>query len=243
MQLTNLPAGEDLHLTVQFFGEGDAVEVRCDSGDHLQATLGLDMRKDWQSTGKKGEDANKLFAVANGSPEFQAVSKAFQCTLSVTIDTVERIENGFQQEQYALQLAAVKKQCTMAWNQKRMQRLLFHGTEAVESIVNDPISGFKPLLAGTATGAMYGDGTYFARDAQYSDGYARILPSGQKQMLLVNVVVGQYIRGTNGMNICPLLPGEKYKRYNSLVDKPTNPSIFVVQHPSQAYPAYLVTYH
>ncbi len=43
--------------------------------------------------------------------------------------------------------------------------------------------------------------------------------------------------------MCPLLPGEKYRRYNSLVDNEADPSIFVVQHSSQAYPAYLLTFH
>ena len=41
----------------------------------------------------------------------------------------------------------------------------------------------------------------------------------------------------------PLLPGEQHKRYDSLADRETDPSVFVVQHSSQAYPAYLITYH
>ncbi len=45
------------------------------------------------------------------------------------------------------------------------------------------------------------------------------------------------------LQVCPLLPGEKYRRYHSLVNNEANPSIFVVQHTSQAYPAYLITFH
>ena len=37
--------------------------------------------------------------------------------------------------------------------------------------------------------------------------------------------------------------GQQYARYNSLVNNVKDPSIFVVQHSSQAYPAYLITYH
>ena len=37
--------------------------------------------------------------------------------------------------------------------------------------------------------------------------------------------------------------GKLYKKYNSLVDNVVNPSIFVVQHSNEAYPAYLLTYH
>ncbi len=43
------------------------------------------------------------------------------------------------------------------------------------------------LLQGTTTGAIFGDGTYFARDAKYSLDYACTLPSGKKQMLIAEV--------------------------------------------------------
>lgn len=124
-----------------------------------------------------------------------------------------------------------------------MKRMLFHGTEAVEAIVNSVDGhGFLPMLAGTSTGAIWGNGTYFARDAKYSDDYARTLPSGDKQMILVDVLVGLSAQGAAGMKVCPLLPGQSYARYNSLVNRVQDPSIFVVQHSNQAYPAYLITY-
>jgi hypothetical protein len=43
------------------------------------------------------------------------------------------------------------------------------------------------ICQGTTTGAIYGDGTYFARDASYSLDYACTLASGQKQMLVAEV--------------------------------------------------------
>ena len=78
------------------------------------------------------------------------------------------------------------------------------GTTAVDMIGNAPTTGFLPLLAGTATGAIYGDGTYFARDACYSNNYASRLPSGQRQMLVVDVVVGRSTPGQQGMKMCPV---------------------------------------
>ena len=45
------------------------------------------------------------------------------------------------------------------------------------------------------------------------------------------------------MKIPPVIPGSQYNRFDSLVDNESNPSIFVVQDGSQAYPAYLITYH
>ena len=64
-------------------------------------------------------------------------------------------------------------------------------------------------------------------------------------MIVALVAVGQYALGAPGTKIYPLLPGQTMasgKRYNSLVDKIQSPSIFVVQHSAQAYPAYVVTY-
>ena len=125
--------------------------------------------------------------------------------------------------------------------------------QAVEAIINSSDGvGFLPLLSGTCVGAIHGDGTYFARDAWYSDGYARTLATGQqmgraaagqRQLLVVDVITGLYCKGTQGDKMCPLLPGEQYASYNSLVDNEADPRIFVVQHTSQAYPAYLLTYH
>jgi len=45
------------------------------------------------------------------------------------------------------------------------------------------------------------------------------------------------------MRMPPLVSGEQYIRFDSLVDDEANPTIFVVQEGSQAYPAYLITYH
>jgi poly [ADP-ribose] polymerase 7/11/12/13 len=99
------------------------------------------------------------------------------------------------------------------------------------------------MLAGTTTGAIYGNGSYFARDAVYSKDYACSLPSGQRKMLVAEVVVGMWTKGRQGMREMPLLPGERFRRYHALVNDEQSPSIFVVQHSSQAYPAYLLAFH
>lgn len=203
-------------------------------------------RELWRSTSQRGMDKQKLFMVDMDSHEFAAVAADFLKTLPVaTIDRLDRIENGGVHESFQLQASTLRKQIGEEWVSHKMRRMLFHGTQAVEEIINSTDGhGFLPLLAGSSTGAMFGDGSYAARDAKYSDGgYARTLPSGQKQMLVVDVLVGRSALGERGMNKCPLLPGEQYTRYNSLVDNQDDPSIFVIQHSNQAYPAYLVTYH
>ena len=204
-------------------------------------------RQLWASTGKIGQDKDKMFPVQKGSSEHANIAGQITRTLSsATIVRIDRIENGPMRQAFAVQDATLEKQIGADFDAGSMRRRLFHGTQAVEAIVNSTDGhGFLPLLAGTAVGAVHGDGTYFARDASYSNsGYARRDPqsSGQKQMFLVDVLVGRSERGTSGMKMCSLIPGEQHMRYNSLVDKISNPSIFVVQHSNQAYPAYLITY-
>jgi poly [ADP-ribose] polymerase 7/11/12/13 len=214
----------------------------------------LSDREHWMSTGQKGHNASKLFLVHPRTEEYNAVTQLFLATMpGKTVDRLERVENGLMHEVFKMTEAAIRKQVNGLTKPVRgagaasdkLVRRLFHGTSAVEAIVNSTDGhGFLPLLAGTSTGAIYGNGTYFARDASYSDGgYARTLPTGQKQLLVVDVVTGVYCKGSGGMNTCPLLPGQKYARYNSLVNDVTDPVIFVVQHSGQAYPSYLITYH
>ena len=204
----------------------------------------LSTRDNWASTNKKGTDPNKLFAVGLGSAEFWAIATEFSKTLpQLEIDTIERVENGYQHEMFTVFAKGVEQAVGAQYDARTMRRLLFHGTDAVDLIVNAPTAGFLPLLAGSTTGALYGDGTYFARDAQYSHNYARRLATGQRQMLVAEVAIGRSCVGSQGDKQCPMVPGEHYVRYDSLVDQIASPSIFVVQHSPQAYPAYVITYH
>ena len=199
-------------------------------------------RTRWASDGLGSE---KLMEVPPASEEFNSIAAQVLRTMPrAVVERIERVENATLHESFLLQVSTLKQEMGAKWEPALMRRLLFHGTSAVEAIVNSVDGhGFLPLLAGTSTGAIWGNGTYFARDAKYSDDYARSFGgSGQKQMLLVDVLVGRFAQGKEGMKVCPLLPGAEFARYNSLVNRPTDPSIFVVQHSNQAYPAYLITY-
>lgn len=224
----------------------DAAEVAA--ADNQLSMFGLaSARQYWVSKDKKGTEANKLFTVVPGSVEHVAIAAEFAKTMPhATIDTLERVENGYLQEGFQLQAKTLQAQVgAVDYNPATMRQMLFHGTKAVDAIINSTDGhGFLPLLSGSRVGAIHGDGTYFARDARYSDhGYANTLPNGQKQLIVAEVLVGRWTKGQKGMSMYPLLPGEQYKKYNSLVDHVINPSIFVVQHSNEAYPAYLLTYH
>jgi hypothetical protein len=243
----------------------DAMQMHGDLGflqiQGLEA-LAVDVsaeRKHWVEPGQgvfaSAAGNSNLFAVNARSDEFAGVAARFLETMPrATIVSIERVQNAAMHEAFLLQASTLKKQLGADWDDKKHRKKLWHGTQAVDAIVNSQDGyGFLPLLAGLKTGAIWGDGTYAARDAKYSDNYAKTLQSGQKlhkQMLLVDVLLGQSVQGKEGMKMCPLLPGEKNKRYNSLYGfDPSvkrdldDPTIFVIQHSNQAYPSYLLTYH
>ena len=62
-------------------------------------------------------------------------------------------------------------------------------------------------------------------------------------MLIAKVVVGRWAWRKKGDKACPLVPGEKFQQYYLLVNNKSNPTIFLVQHSSAAYPTYLISYH
>ena len=68
--------------------------------------LGIKNRAFWQSKGKKGLDASKLFEVVDKSgSEFLAVQAALTKTIpKAVVDKLERVENGFMHEAFHLQV-------------------------------------------------------------------------------------------------------------------------------------------
>jgi poly [ADP-ribose] polymerase 7/11/12/13 len=200
----------------------------------------MEERKYWCSNGL---DSTKLFNVRAGTQEYAMISTLFHKTLpNHSIDSMQRVENGALHERYIVHKSTIRNELGWQFDENSMVKYLFHGTaeNSIHDIVNH---GFQPLRAGTNVGAIYGHGTYFARDARYSLDYACTLPSGQIQMLVTRVVLGLWTKGKEGMKDIPPLPREKSRKYHSLVDDVTDPSIYVIQHASQTYPAYLLIFH
>jgi len=122
------------------------------------------------------------------------------------------------------------------------ERRLFHGTSAnvVESINHH---SFDRGYAGTAVGAIYGRGCYFARDASYSVAYADPDPQGNCFMYVVQVLTGEFTQGSSDLLATPAIdPQKTHIVYDSVVDNPTDPTIFVVFNDTQAYPEYLIVF-
>jgi hypothetical protein len=221
-----------------------------------------ELQRLWASSGHKGFDAENLFEVPMSSQEFHMVSDIFHATpvapaayqtpqgeawSSVRILRVDRVENGWQEEgsakpYYAALRRAIEDQ-GVRFQPGVHTRWVFHGTDAIESIITNPLAGFQPLASGARLGAVWGSGTYFARDAQYVFGgnFCQPAADGKRQMLMCLAMTGFPCLGhPEQRGVLPFR--QQPHRYNSSVDSLSSPEIFVVQHPSAAYPAYLVTF-
>ncbi len=93
---------------------------------------------------------------------------------------------------------------------------------------------------------MHGCGNYFARDASYSarGTYSKPDSSGQKYIYFARVLTGVFTRGDSSMIVPPARDPQKdaHILFDSVVDIPSNPTIFVVFGDAQAYPEYLITF-
>ena len=87
------------------------------------------------------------------------------------------------------------------------------------------------------SGTVWGQGIYFATNASMSVGYAKQDASGTRYMYVARVAAGQFIVGSTEMIVPPTKTGNI--KYDSVVDKVANPSIFVMFYDNQYYPEYL----
>ncbi|KAI3375702.1 hypothetical protein L3Q82_004004 [Scortum barcoo] len=91
--------------------------------------------------------------------------------------------------------------------------------------------------------SLYGKGVYFAVNAKYSaDHYSPADASGLKRLYVAHVLTGRYTVGQPSLKAPPPRGSDPTDRFDSVVDKQQSPSMFVIFHDDQAYPAYLITF-
>lgn len=221
------------------------------------------LRRFWVSSQHRGLDSQKIYEVPHGSEEFRMVATMFlskpklpayyQGPTDMTwpncigITKIERIENGLQEggsaQPYFESLQKSVEEQGIGFEPGLHTRWAFHGTSAIDSIVNNPMAAFQPLMSGTRLGSVWGSGTYFARDAKYVVDSNLCQPdeTGSRKMLMCLLMTGMSCLGSPGHK--GVLPyRRKPYRYNSSVDSLSSPEIFVMQHPGAAHPAYVVTF-
>jgi Ca2+-binding EF-hand superfamily protein len=219
------------------------------------------LRNLWVSKDHLGMDSKKLYEVPRRTDEFKKVETIFKADPAepaaylgmgdtswrrTTILRVERVENGLLEHSENVYYECLQRSIEdqgLTFEPGVHTRWAFHGTDQVESIVEDPMTGFQPLACGTRLGSLWGSGTYFARDAHYVvDGnFCPPRKDGSRQMLLCLLMIGMPCLGDQQHHgVLPLR--RKPHRYNSSVDSLSSPEIFITQHPGAAYPAYLITF-
>ncbi|XDV24264.1 hypothetical protein PO909_028485 [Leuciscus waleckii] len=164
--------------------------------------------------------------------DYVRVQKRFNETLrGFTVQQIERVQNRELWENFMTK----KEQMKIANNEKYREWLLFHGTRSslVDGVCHRNCD-FQEVDA-----AAYGKGIYFSKDARYwderTDGFA------VRRVFACRVLVGYYTRGAARFHQPPAKRAEG-SLYDSCVDDPRDPSIFVVFDRSQIYPEFLITY-
>uniref|UniRef100_A0A8C1Z8Z2 Poly [ADP-ribose] polymerase n=1 Tax=Cyprinus carpio TaxID=7962 RepID=A0A8C1Z8Z2_CYPCA len=180
-----------------------------------------------------------LVKIRAGSKEYAEVETEFTSTglSSNSIITIERVQNSALWRNYMIKKEELEDKNKHKNNEKR----LFHGTgpDNIDQINNN---GFNRSFAGMHA-AMYGNGTYFAVDPNYSaQGYSAPDANGHKRMYLARVLVGDFTQGKRGLPVPPAKRSNSADLYNSVTDNMSNPTMFVIFNDVQAYPEYLITF-
>ncbi|XP_037614203.1 protein mono-ADP-ribosyltransferase PARP14-like [Sebastes umbrosus] len=186
-------------------------------------------------------EASKLVALQPSSAEYRTVKEAFKRTVRKTVMKIERLQNVHLRRAYEAQ----KKQISDKNKQHggAGEKLLYHGTtqDNCDSIMK---TGFNRRFSGQ-NATVLGHGTYFAVNANYSaqPTYSKPAADGSQLMFVARVLTGIYTLGQSDMRVPPPRNDQQtHDRYDSVVDKVDNPTMYVVFHDNQAYPDYLITF-
>ncbi|XP_073490628.1 protein mono-ADP-ribosyltransferase PARP14-like isoform X2 [Aquarana catesbeiana] len=175
--------------------------------------------------------------VAQGTPEYSAVQQKFQKSCANTILKILRVQNRDLWPNYQIKKQNIDSKNGSTTNEKE----LFHGTD-FDSIQHVNHNGFNRSYAGR-NGTAYGNGTYFAVNANYSVNYARPGGNGQRHMYLARVLTGLYCAGNQGIITPPAKnTANPTDLYDSVTDNIQNPSMFVIFNDIQAYPEYHIIF-
>jgi poly [ADP-ribose] polymerase 7/11/12/13 len=119
------------------------------------------------------------------------------------------------------------------------EKLLFHGT-STSVVKNICEQNFDWRRNGESMGTAFGQGAYFAENSAYSDSFASQASGGTTHMFLAKVLVGLMCTGKSSMKYPPEWIGTI--QYDTTVDDPAKPTIYVKYDSNDYYPAYLIQY-
>ncbi|CAL8405328.1 unnamed protein product [Arctogadus glacialis] len=179
----------------------------------------------------------KKVLLQDSTEEYKEVETLFRQTMTAfDIVKIERIQNKCLWDQFQLQREQMKMK---NGGRNVAERKLFHGTDPkfINAIC---CSNFDWRICGTH-GTVYGNGSYFARDASYSHNFTRNA-STVRSMFVSRVLVGHHTLGAAGYVRPPSKDGGDTLFYDSCANDIHSPSNFVVFDRPQIYPEFLLTY-
>ena len=184
----------------------------------------------------------QLFDLAKDGTEWSHVEVLMRESLThANIKSIERIQNKSLWQKYDFFRRAMQKKM----NGKDVnEKELFHGTRSNHpKVIYESEKGFDFRFG--SSDCLWGQGSYFAVKASYSDrSYAYRKPGGTKQLILASVVTGEskFMTKQEKMNVPPLKPGSKNERYDTVQANTGGSEIYVVYDHEKAYPSYLISY-
>ncbi|NWW98954.1 PAR12 polymerase, partial [Caloenas nicobarica] len=216
----------------KFVSQAEVEKTRARGFKHTEEFRGVPAHWDKSALPELGF---KLIELDHSSEEYKKVKVDFQRTMPKTvIKRIRRVQNPSLWELYQWQKEQMQKN---NGGKAADERFLFHGTSEkyIDAICQQ---NFDWRICGLH-GTVYGKGSYFARDASYSDNYCGE-DSYTKTMFLARVLVGEFTLGCSSYVWPPLKDNQNF--YDSCVNNYSNPSIFVIFEKQQIYPEYLIEY-
>ncbi len=182
------------------------------------------------------------------SLEWQVIEQLFHRSMNHTIEGIASIKNSWLLERYDY----TKRRMEYKNSGIVSEKLLFHGTGQVNpNYIYLGEVGFDQRFCKRG---RWGNASYFATSANYSDSYAHLSSSGSKQLLIAKVLTGYswFCEQPNNELRMPPVRCTNYKlgnivipelRYDTVNAISKNVQIFMTYDSNITYPAYLLTYH
>ena len=171
------------------------------------------------------------------SQEYRSVQTRFAQSVSSPVIRIERVMNAEAYMKFAYKhesLSALKGALLL-------NMLLFHGTSKANpySICGDP-NGVDSRMSKER---MWGRGSYFAKNAIYSQCYRHELGEHFSAILLCEVIVGDYIELPNDSSLSrPPLKPDNSGEYHSIKGRTANEDIWITYEPGMSYTRYIITF-
>ncbi|NWS14875.1 PAR14 polymerase, partial [Pachyramphus minor] len=250
MQLENAYKGKQKSISVTIGEKKYTVNLKLkyavDDQGKQTAIRRVDKSEDQESTvlpatwDNMENERLKIVELRPETREYRDVQERFlQTCQSFRIEKIERVQNPYFWKAYQIK----KREMDNKNGNTNNERLLFHGTSK-ESLTLINNRGFDRSYAGMHA-ANFGNGTYFAVNANYSahDTYSKPDVNGKKYMYLARVLVGEYSQGKKGsITPEPKNASNSIDLFDSSTDNVSRPSMFVIFNDIQAYPEYLITF-